>query len=1121
MVNACVARESTPERLTAVYTIEQMWYHGKHPQSFSAHQKMISDHRGYLDTFRSNTSNNLSELDASNGDIETDDIFSETNMNASLDFVARVFEMSAKCSNDFVTLAKSIIESSIGLLGEPPCSFAVIGLGSIARGEATPFSDLEYAFIVEHDDPYFTKLAVDSYFRITNLGESPLKCFNVQEFHHTDSEGKRRPYFIDQPPVNGFKIDGISPKAGNIPTGHGLPGGKRLILTVDELMDFYSRSLNAAPDPNAPGDMADLLSSSVVILSHKNGEALHNQFIERRKDYESEVVANCVAARNKRLETIKSDIENHNFLPEFEFGGVKHTMIQVKTDIFRYPTLLATNLRIILQLDAKYPWQVFESLLDSGLLSSHNHKCMRIALGLSIFIRTNAYTKLGSQQELLSLYSKVDMPIQQDDRYYIPRNLFAVLGCLLIPIKLSLSKSLLRASITLENHDSLHLYEFMKEVVRRFEVSHTDFILKAEVLHFMGDAKAGLKVITDAAGGSDVLEDGEKFIELVRAEYNTVKSDKLEKKALMLCASLLSFNYKKLLHFCTWLITYSQSAFEIAHWQRNAADCLVNLQEYAGVVSILNQVLASLRSAYSLDGNVSIVDYVIQMIQRSNRDPDSHPHNMGKFIVNVYSLFGRAKVGLHGKEATRKDGQTAEALKDFGQCVKILNILKGKGMDVRRDLAFVYDHMAKCYREDGDQIEALTVNLKFLELSQSLYGMNAVHKDFVQFYVNIGNIGSKIGEGELANLYVNHAVDLNNQTVDQEGTRAYRLSKPIRDVEHLSDTYHLIAVVHHKKGQFSEALKYHHQALVIREKRRGQDGREHPSVAMSHTYIANLSLDIGKLQKALRHHQLALELLKRIHGADTDSTDIASCHQDVGSVYREMGNYGESMDQLMKALVMRDKLTATAEKKKPPQELQPLLHSIGKLLTVQGSFVKASSYYAASLTMSISSNVKAHSSLLVELAELMASKHEYKYAVQFAKLALSKAKSGNNQSDSLIVAHAYHLIGRCFMMVPDLNRYRSQSYKFLNSSLDILRASPTSRPVRLLAAKAHHSLAKLYFELKQFSSSKQFVERSLGNCSDIITMSDVTGPECLNIRQDALSLRDSVVAILTATQALS
>ena len=66
------------------------------------------------------------------------------------------------------------------------------------------------------------------YFVIGNIKETPLKYMNIEELKNFTDNG-----------MNGFKIDGLQQKAGNIPTGNGTKEQKnKFILTVDELMTF-------------------------------------------------------------------------------------------------------------------------------------------------------------------------------------------------------------------------------------------------------------------------------------------------------------------------------------------------------------------------------------------------------------------------------------------------------------------------------------------------------------------------------------------------------------------------------------------------------------------------------------------------------------------------------------------------------------------------------------------------------------------------------------------------------------------------------------------------------------------------------------------------------------------
>ena len=92
-------------------------------------------------------------------------------------FYVCIKNISLSCSKMMQDLAGEVISHSVNILrNEPPCDFNAVTLGSLARGEATPYSELEYLFLIENRTAtsvqYFEKLAVTSYFFIGNLGET-------------------------------------------------------------------------------------------------------------------------------------------------------------------------------------------------------------------------------------------------------------------------------------------------------------------------------------------------------------------------------------------------------------------------------------------------------------------------------------------------------------------------------------------------------------------------------------------------------------------------------------------------------------------------------------------------------------------------------------------------------------------------------------------------------------------------------------------------------------------------------------------------------------------------------------------------------------------------------------
>ena len=79
-------------------------------------------------------------------------------------------------ANGMKNFLAKVYKNSEAELCKPPCKYAIIGLGSMALKQVTPYSDLEFAILTEYYNSrvkkYFTNLSNLVNFKIINLGES-------------------------------------------------------------------------------------------------------------------------------------------------------------------------------------------------------------------------------------------------------------------------------------------------------------------------------------------------------------------------------------------------------------------------------------------------------------------------------------------------------------------------------------------------------------------------------------------------------------------------------------------------------------------------------------------------------------------------------------------------------------------------------------------------------------------------------------------------------------------------------------------------------------------------------------------------------------------------------------
>ena len=144
---------------------------------------------------------------------------------------SKIQEMMKALTNAYQQLLYSILIDCQTCLGPPPVHWACIGMGSMARGEMSLYSDLEYAFLIaqktEETLAYFRTLAELTALRLINMGETRFPIF--AKVLGEDSS-------LASPTKSGFSLD----IGGNTPLGK--PGFYELIDIPANLAQFQSET---------------------------------------------------------------------------------------------------------------------------------------------------------------------------------------------------------------------------------------------------------------------------------------------------------------------------------------------------------------------------------------------------------------------------------------------------------------------------------------------------------------------------------------------------------------------------------------------------------------------------------------------------------------------------------------------------------------------------------------------------------------------------------------------------------------------------------------------------------------------------------------------------------------
>jgi hypothetical protein len=275
--------------------------------------------------------------------------------------------------------ASSVIRKAIETMEDyPPCSFAAVGVGSLGRGEATPYSDVEYLFLIDDSthEKYFERLAVMTYFFFGSLRETKLSSLDIDELKGWFVDGRMR----------GCQIDGITETSGNVPTGN-KTSPNVFLSTTSKLLAVYKEILHHPSDDASRGDLTAMLSFTKLIFSQGNGKRLLGEFVAGKQQVDVHMSQIRMDANIKML---AGDLAKYEFSPDFDEYITGFSM-NVKSLVYRFPSLLVLALSVILGKPVTDSWNAIE-----GWPGQTFCRYLQTSLASACFSRLCCYLHMGS-----------------------------------------------------------------------------------------------------------------------------------------------------------------------------------------------------------------------------------------------------------------------------------------------------------------------------------------------------------------------------------------------------------------------------------------------------------------------------------------------------------------------------------------------------------------------------------------------------------------------------------------------------------------------------------------------------------------------------------------------------
>ncbi|MFS8564251.1 MAG: methyltransferase domain-containing protein [Rhabdochlamydiaceae bacterium] len=237
----------------------------------------------------------------------------------------------------------------------PPCAYAVAGLGSFAREEITPYSDLEFMVITESDEEslkeYFRIMTSCFHARIINLGETILPSLGIRSLH----------WLFDDETNRGIAFDGNMSTAAKTPHGKqlGKKGDYELIGSVSHFLRFQTNWMQDTPEDRLWATtryhLPTVLSNAAYIQGDKH-------LVETYQ-----IALPAVTDHSLTLDLLQHDLTTFN--PEIGKEEASGKMHDVKKNLYRLPTTILDSLARHFQLKSHSSWERVEELKDRNIFS--------------------------------------------------------------------------------------------------------------------------------------------------------------------------------------------------------------------------------------------------------------------------------------------------------------------------------------------------------------------------------------------------------------------------------------------------------------------------------------------------------------------------------------------------------------------------------------------------------------------------------------------------------------------------------------------------------------------------------------------------------------------------------
>ena len=884
-----------------------------------------------------------------------------------------IYELYHRISEEMKNFICQLVQECIATLGKSPCEYAIIGLGSLAREEATPYSDLEFAILIEeeieHYKEYFRNLTKLMHMKVINLGETILPSLAIPVLNNYYSNDPLENWFYDSISPRGFSFDGAMPHACKTPLGKKDAQGKQiyeLIHTPEEMAKFQAKKeSNNTQSPywfEVESHLSNVLYSFTWIAGNEALISNYAMSIEKALNKEDEL---HVSLRKKQgLKLLQKDILEFN--PNIDDGSEEGKLYIVKKEIYRLLSIIIDRLALYLGIEkasdnvGSYTNRSSHHRLDKLKQADYINELavsnIKIAIGISIELRLRAYLENGMQQENMAfcdelLKSTTDNNDAIKRIFYLPdiRMLFRFYYTVL-PFHKKIVSLFCNKSPDALDINSLCQYsffdsgkkikgliykrllqyqqaiEYLEEAIGVSPKDANSLFIIGEIFAQLGRYKEALKKYKEACR---IFIEKEKYHYVIITLSNTaIIYDFLSKykKAWNAYENILVY-YKVLgsiIDSHTFKLIFHR---EIAHSLSNLGVICAEMGKYKKGLFYHQQALA-LREKYYCN--------------QPHYETSISLNNIGSCMVGLSDYWQAKKYFEKSLNIRRKlygnqiNPHLAIALLNLavvwshlGNHIQALSYYKDSlnvlisfyGENQHPEIANTYIRLGRCWREFGEYQASITCYEKALAIQEKFFS-GSLPPDSAKALENLGDVYLTLGNYQRANTLFQKASNIYDQfPLDKrsEGLFAFQAG----NLSH--------------QGKYQEAITYCKKAINTTKLK--YQGILHPKLIIYLNELSRLLTYAGLYQESIRYCEESLKLSENLYGI-LPHENKETCLAHMATAHYKAGHYLKAINLYEQALEMNKVL----HKIKSHPRLAIHLDNLSEVYRVLGQFNQAYAY---------------------------------------------------------------------------------------------------------------------------------------------------------------------------------